>query len=349
MPANWKSLVSESVAQDHHQRVGAASLPAIEAGAYERYRRVREWATRIRDGVTSRALTTEEQGVVSALTHLWDAPPDTIARLRRFCDPISGIRASDYDAPTDELNSRIRRGISTLRRWAGPELLVPEPPALGGFGCEIRGELFNEETLAFFHALVALQDGAVLQAASTGRARHLVWEMGGGWGGFGYQFKTLHPDVTYVVSGLPDTLLVAATYLTSVMQNASCRFLDRDSTKDPWEGWERVDFIFVPDDMLDALRPPRVDLVLDVMSLGRMDPAEVRRQVRWAFECRARYVYSLRSRLRSWDESAGVWQAISELYWPHPVPPRAGSEAEAVEAMTSGDYAHLMGWRRVRV
>lgn len=317
--------------------------------AYERYRCVREWATRIRDGAPSRTLTAEERVMVRGLAHLWDAQPNTIAGLRRHCEPISGIPAADYEPPAVELNRRIRHGINTLRRWAGPELLIPELPDLGGFGCELRGQLFNEDSVAFFHALVALQDGAVLPMTSTARTRQLVWDIGGGWGGFGYQFKTLFPEVTYVVSGLPDTLLVAATYITAVMPDARCRFLERDTAKDPWEGWDRADFIFVPDEMLGVLPPPRLDLALDVMSLGKLDPAVLRRQVRWAFECGARYFYSLRARRRGWEASSGVWQVISELYWPHPVPPRAGSEAEAIAATTSGDYAHLVGWRRLRL
>ena len=50
--------------------------------------------------------------------------------------------------------------------------------------------------------------------------RKLVWEIGAGWGGFAYQFKTLFPDVTYVIVDLPELFLFSATYLMTLFPEA---------------------------------------------------------------------------------------------------------------------------------
>jgi putative sugar O-methyltransferase len=222
---------------------------------------------------------------------------------------------------------------------------------LGGFGYEMRGELYNEDTLRFFAALVALQDGALLADYRHATQRRLVWEIGGGWGGFAYQFKTVCPNVTYLITGIPEVLLVSAVYLTALFPAARCRFYDESAGDGLWDDWESLDFVFVPESAVPTLRPPRLDLAVDIMTLVQMRPERVCAHIRRAFDSESRYFYSLLPRRAKARESAMVWRAVERFYWPQPVParddpdPGLPSNADAVKNI---EYVHLVGWRRVR-
>lgn len=317
-------------------------LAAIAAKAYEHYRFVRDWARRMSERTGGAApLTAHEQQVVTALAHLWEATPETIGTLRHRCEPLSGVRAADYDDPSGDLVARLRRELAVLRKQLRVDLLVPEPKVLGGFGYLRAGERYNEDTLRHFHVLAALQDAAVLPEFRRPAARRLVWEIGGGWGGFAYQFKTLCPNVTYVMTGVPDLFLLSAVYLMTVYPAARCCVFDPAAPDDVWREWETTDFVFVPERALPALRPPRVDLTLDVMALRHMDADRVSAHVQRAFDVGSRYFYSALPAGAA-EEARNVWQAIERLFWPNPVPPR-GEPGHTPEA------AHLVGWRRLLV
>ena len=331
------------------------ALEAITAKAYDDYmmirdhvRCMREWSRR-----SPVVLTDVEQRMVAALADLWNASPDTIATLRRRCGPMGGTCAGDYDAAASDFATRLKRELSTLRRQGPRDLFVQEPKALGGFGFEKRGELYNEDTLRFFKALVALHDGAVLQPCrDTTTDRHLVWEIGGGWGGFAHQLKTVCPNVTYVITGIPETFLVSAVYLNAVFPGARCRFVTEPST-DLWHHWDELDFIFAPESALPVLQPPRLDLTIDIMALRAMSVERTRFHVQRAFDLECPYLYSLMPP-QSEAEQAGVWGVVERLYWPHPIPARREQWARPVIGVEPGpppetEEAHLVGWRRIRV
>jgi len=328
------------------------ALEQIAAKGYENYLYVRE---RVREmcaasqGLTP-SLTDTERQMTQALAPLWNADADTIANLRRWCEPLGGIRASDYDAPPREFVLRLRRHLHVVRRTIGRDLFVQEPAALGGFGIVRNEQHYNEETLRFFNVMAALQDGAVLGAYRATPTRRLVWEIGGGWGGFAYQFKTLCPNVTYLITGIPDTFLLSAVYVMSVMAGARCRFYDRSSSDDLWCDWENVDFVFAPESALPALKPPRIDLALDIMSMRRMGELRVRSHVQYAFDHGAPYFYSLLPSACCADRVPSIWKAIEERYWTHPMPHTSDRAklGEDDELEPDSEYAHIVGWRRIR-
>ena len=101
---------------------------------------------------------------------------------------------------------------------------MPESPALGGFGYDIDGRLFNVDTLKFYEVLIGMERGGVL-AALRERERPVVCEIGAGWGGFAYQFKTLFPRSTYVIVDFPELFLFSATYLATVFPDARLAFV----------------------------------------------------------------------------------------------------------------------------
>ncbi len=84
---------------------------------------------------------------------------------------------------------------------------MPESPRLGGFGHRLDGDLVNIDTLKFYECLIALDRCQVLSELREVDRRVTVVEIGAGWGGLAYQFKTLFPNTTYVIVDLPPTLL----------------------------------------------------------------------------------------------------------------------------------------------
>jgi hypothetical protein len=275
-----------------------------------------------------------------------------IAALRRWCTPITGVRAADYDHASKDLALRLKYQIGYLRRHVDEELFVQELPLLGGFGVEWHRERYNDDTARFFKGICALYDGGVLEACRQG-PRHLVWEIGGGWGGFAFQFKTICPNVTYLITGIPDVLLVSAVYLMTAFPQARCRFYDASARAEFWGEWEQVDFIFAPESSVADMDTPPIDVVLDIMSLRHMSDTRVSLHARRAFELGARYFCSQLPGPCFPDPIPYAWLAIERWYWPHQVPPRLEASAFEVDddqkAPWIDDYAHLVGWRRLRV
>ena len=328
------------------------ALDAIGAKAYDDYLLVRESARRMRECDDRAVLeyTEHERGTIDELAPLWNASRETVARLRRSCEPLSAVRAVDYETASSDLAMRLKRELSMLRRQGAQDLFVQESRALGGFGFEKHNELYNEDTLTFFKALVALHDGAVLQAYRASRERRLVWEIGGGWGGFAFQFKTLFPNVTYLITGLPDAFLVSAVYVKAMFPDARCRFFT-DAPADLFHTWEEIDFIFAPESAVPSLRPPRLDLTMDLATLSQMSVERVRSHVQRAFDLGCRYFYSLFGPGRP-DLQAMVSDEVRHRYWPHPIPARRERWTPAVmgaepQPRPDTEEAHLVGWRRL--
>jgi putative sugar O-methyltransferase len=330
------------------------ALAAIGAKAYDDYVMVRDAARHMRECEDRSAVdyTDAERRTIEGLAPLWNASPDTIAHLRRWCEPLSAIRASDYESESSDLATRLKRELSMLRRQGAQDLFVRESRALAGFGFEKHGELYNEDTLTFFKALVALHDGAVAQSFKVSTERRLVWEIGGGWGGFAFHFKTLFPNVTYLITGLPDAFLVSAVYLKAMFPDARYRLFTDMPSADLFQPWHETDFIFAPESAVRVLRPPRLDLAIDVSMLCHMSVERVRSHVRRAFDLGCRYWYS-RFPPGGFAAQSMVSDVVRECYWPHPIPARRERWTPAVmgvdpEPRPETEEAHLVGWRRIR-
>jgi hypothetical protein len=315
------------------------------AEAYEHYLRVRTWAhtTSRVSAAHHTVLSDVERQTVEALGPLWDAAPETIAALRRWGAAISGTQPSDYERPSDQLVQQLRRERSVLQKRAGGAPFVPEPPLLGGFGYVRGGERYNADTLQYFEALIALQDAAILQEFNGGE-RRLVWEIGGGWGGFAYQFKTACPHVTYLITAVPELFLVSAVYLMTAFPAASCRFFDPAAPIAAWHEWQNADFIFAPEGALADAAPPPIELTLDVMTLGRMTAGRIAAHAQRAFDFESRYFYAMlpADETASSGVASPIRQAVERLYWPHVMPPRGEQGKPPVRR-------HLIGWRRMVV
>ena len=222
-----------------------------------------------------------------------DASPLIVDKLRHHCLHITGIRPYDYRSNADERGRQLAQKLAALIDVGGRELLVPESPCLGGFGFEIDGNLYNLDTLKFYEALIAIERGGVMQQLSAPNRRKVVCEIGGGWGGFAYQFKTLLPDVTYVLVDFPEVFLFSAVYLLTLFPGSTFLFWgEGNDWRDP-EALLKADFVFIPLTAYRSFAPSRLDLMVNMVSFQEMTSEQVAEYAEWAWERSCPYLYSL--------------------------------------------------------
>ena len=293
-----------------------SSFAATRDAAYATYLRVRDEVermtrarTRSGDAAPSRYWSDE----LSAIDYIGEATPLVIAKLRHHAFHITGLRPYDY-REYGERQAWFERRLEALATLAGgKDLLVPEPEALGGFGYQIEGRLYNVDTLKFFEVLVGMRRAGVIERPGITDARQLVWEIGGGWGGFAYQFKTLFPNTTYVIVDFPELFLFSATYLATLFPDATMRFWREG--EETFDQRENVDFVFVPNDRADTLRGVRPDLLVNLVSFQEMTTAQVEGYATLAASIGCPSLYSLnRERTHYQAEIESVSAALAKHY-----------------------------------
>ena len=287
--------------------------PAVVADrAYATYLRVREAVLRMKDSGSGAISGTNAPSdywaeELQLFDYLQEATPLVIRKLRHHAFHITGIRPYDYRNARDQQAHFEKRLQALVTLAGGRELLVAEHPALGGFGFRIEGALYNVDTLKFFEVLVGMQRASVLQPFAREAGRRTVLEVGGGWGGFAYQFKTLFPNTTYVIVDFPELFLYSATYLGTVCPDARLAFYGDATTSADWQG---ADFLFVPNTAMAALEGLRPDLLVNLVSFQEMTAAQVGEYARCAAAMSCPVLYSL-NRERSYynreiDSVSGV-------------------------------------------
>ena len=331
---------------------------ALDQQAYANYLRVRDEVARMK--ATAAALHTAAPSSywndeLAAIDYLSEASPLIIRKLRHHAVHITGLRPYDYRRFGDRQGYFERRLEALVALAGGRDLLVPEAEALGGFGYRIDGRLYNVDTIKFFEVLVGMQRGGVLDAF-RGSARRMVWEIGGGWGGFGFQFKTLFPNCTYVIVDFAELFLFSATYLSTLFPGAAIRFWhDSESTFDRWED---ADFVFIPHDRVSVMHEVRPDLLVNLVSFHEMTSAQVESYVSLAASTGCPALYSLnRDRSVYNDEIEAVGHILSRHYDIREVrllgsdytkATKKGSavsveDAPRLEATAQDRYRHLVG------
>ena len=282
---------------------------------FQAYLRAREAVLRLKAepgaaGSGASAYWTEE---LENIDYLIEASPLIVRKLRHHSFHITGIRPYDYRSKGDGKREHFEARLRALLELGGDGLCIPESPALGGFGYSIDGRLFNVDTLKFFEVLIGMERGGVLPAVRA-KERPVVCEIGPGWGGFAYQFKTLIPGATYVLVDFPELFLFSATYLAAVFPQARIVFAGEGSGE-PLDGWRDADFVFVPHTRADLVRTLPLDLLVNMVSFQEMTDAQVRGYAALGAAAGCPRLYSLnRERSPYNTEIVSVSEALAEYY-----------------------------------
>ncbi len=253
---------------------------------------------------------------LSGIDYMFDASPSVIVKLRQHCHHLTGIRAYDYRTHHSHQIERFATKLHMLRRHDERGLLLPEAPALGGFGHTVDGSLYNLDTLKFYECLIGMDKAGILDAlARAPHGRRLVMEIGAGWGGFAWQFKTHFPGTTYVIVDLPPVLLFSAVYLKTLFPLASVFIYGDQPLKELMENPAAYDFIFLPHFLIPALTLKDIDLMINLVSFQEMTSAQVELYVKYAAQSNCRHIYSLnRNRSRHNTQLGNVASIIGDYY-----------------------------------
>jgi hypothetical protein len=158
-------------------------------------------------------------------------------------------------------------------------------------------------------------------------------------------------DITYVISGPPEQLLLSAVYLAAAVPGARRRLV-AGAASDAVD-WDDADFVFVPGHLLSSWRPSRLDLTVDLMALRAMPGPRAAAHLERSFQLGSRYLFTMRPGVASPADEC-VERALERWYWPHPVPRRRDPRdlvavGGDVSRLPPARFAHLVGWRRIRV
>ena len=328
--------------------------PSSATPEFRAYEWVRDAVVRMKSAQGRRGASTpsaywvEELGTID---YMIEASPLIIRKLRHHSFHITGIRPYDYRSKGDDARRELFAArLAALRELGGDDLLVPESPALGGFGYEIGGRLFNVDTLKFYEALIAMERGGILSEVRA-REHPVLCEIGSGWGGFAYQFKTLFPRSTCIIIDFPELFLFSATYLATLFPQSRIVFVETADTSLTELG--DVDFVFVPDTLVSRERLMTADVLVNMVSFQEMTGAQVRGYAARAADAGCRLVYSFnRERSPYNTELVSVSEELGERYRLTEIPvldtdyttaTKKPPKAEKPKARSEFNYRHLVG------
>lgn len=292
---------------------------AIERGrntiAWESYRYIRDCATRMMEEAEDRAAIPScyWQEELSGFAYMFDASPLIIQNLREHTYHITGLRSYEYRAHHGHAGTRFAGKLEALRAIDTNGLFIPEAKELGGFGHNIDGHKVNLDTLKFYESLIAMDKAGILGAWS--RERLNVLEIGGGWGGFAYQFKTLFPASTYIIVDLPPTMIFSYTYLRACFPKARFMVWGEPGFRRESIRLDDYDFVFVPHYLFPDLELPAIDIAVNMVSFQEMTTGQVSNYLAKLRESGCPVVYSHnRDRSRHNDELDAVSTCLSRYY-----------------------------------
>jgi hypothetical protein len=243
------------------QALDTAIEDARQSDGFRTYLRIRDWVVELLhdDRRHAEAPSSYWRDELAGLDYMLDASPLVIRSLREHGHHFTSVRPYDYRRHHAHQIPSFAERLRALRQIDPRGLFVAESPRLGGFGHEIGGQLVNLDTLRYYECLIAMDRAGFLDPFRGGATdRPLLLEIGGGWGGFAYQFKCLHPGACYVIVDFPEALLFSAVYLTTMFPDAS--ILTVGPASDPGRDWRGHDFVFVPHYLFHRMRLPSVDL-----------------------------------------------------------------------------------------
>jgi len=231
---------------------------------------------------------------IAGFDYMFDASPLIINKLRHHSYHLTGLHDYEYRRHHARNAKKIEERLKLLKAQDKNNLLVPESPEMGGFGFNIGGALYNADTLKFYESLIALDKAGLLDQFRKTKDSQLktVLEIGSGWGGLAYQFKTLFPKVAYAMVDFPETLLFSATYLKTLFPLSKIFISDGGKNKIENLKLEEDDFAFIPHYAWGWLNFKAPDLILNQASFQEMTTAQVDRYIKKAADWGVPHIYS---------------------------------------------------------
>ena len=252
---------------------------------------------------------------LAGFDYMFDASPLIIAKLRQHTYHLTGLKEYKYRNHHARVAPGLARRLDYLKAQDMHGLCVPEAPDLGGFGYTIDGALYNIDTLKFYESLIVMDTQGLLDQFRNSSERRVVLEIGGGWGGLAYQFKTLFPNTTYVTVDLPGSILFGATYIKTLFPQAKILIVDGTKNSAKIAHAKDYDFIFVPHIAWEELSIPRPDLLMNMCSFQEMTTMQVENYIAQAKSWGIPRVYSInRDHSPNNPELTRVSQILSRYY-----------------------------------
>lgn len=198
------------------------------------------------------------------------------------------------------------------------DLLIPEPTQWRDWVAKIDGNGYGLTSLRGLDILRGLRMASILSELERSDEAPIVWQIGPSAATARIIQERL-PRVRTVITCEPWEMVSPVTFLKEAMPDASVTVLADPATLP--EAIAANDFVFVPTAAIGAMQLPRLDLVLDAMSLLLRDEAVATAHAKRAHEIGAKYVYLL-----TIDGESPVWPlqavrpAFMPYFWTHQLP-----------------------------
>jgi hypothetical protein len=192
--------------------------------------------------------------------------------------PVPGVvSAAEYDAKHRDAPLDISvAAFKKIRARIPDKYLVKVPRIMGEIGWDVDGYVVNRDLAAYQDAIAILYQSGVLpwleNRAASGKPV-TVLEIGSGYGGLTYFFSEILPKASYWACDLPESLIVAAMYLSVTRPKLWRGIYPECSGSCSGEG------IFgLPNYRFEefSAKGRKVDLVINTMSLSEMSEVQIR-------------------------------------------------------------------------
>jgi len=326
--------------------------------AYQNYLDVREAVWRMIENCPREAAPSKYwQEEISGFDYMFDASPLIMQKLRHHSYHLTGLYDYAYRKHHSRNAVKFSERLKLLKSLDRNNLLVSESPLLGGFGHEINGMLFNVDTVKFYESLIVLDKSGLLDQFKKTNGKKFVLEIGSGWGGFAYQFKTLFPKVIYALVDFPETMLFSATYLKTLFPEKKVFLSDGSRASISNLKIENYDFIFMPHYAWGGWNFRAPDLILNQASFQEMTTAQADKYIKEAKKWGVPNIYSWnRDHSPNNPELSAVSSILSKYYnikeIEMPLPKSGALGIRNVLRQLIGqkqghsdrDYRHLLGY-----
>ena len=228
---------------------------------------------------------------VIGFDYLFEASPLVVNKIREHCYHITGERSYNYRTHHVHKAIPFINKLEELKKLDRHNLFIPESEMLGGFGHPTDYGRVNIDTLKFYEFLIGLERSGNLPPETDERLS--VVEIGSGWGGFTYQFKSLRPNSTIFLIDLPPTFMFAATYLKGMFPDSTSVILSEENCSEVFKNWSSYDFVFVSANHCKEFSPSKIDLGLNMVSFQEMTTSQVESYVNLLADLNCKRLYSL--------------------------------------------------------